>query len=140
MTKVDLNQIQPYETLGFTTVSDDAEQVVMTVPGSGNKNDKMTMFAGSQFSGLVLAGWRLVANWTQEHLQTTCPIVIKSTQTEFKRPVEKDLLCRAFLADTPSQQKNGNWKMLVRVEGLDEDGQLCVFIEGDYRVLPKRDA
>jgi thioesterase domain-containing protein len=128
------DKVEPVARLGLTVATDGLDAVAIDVPLDGNKNDKNTMFAGSQFSGMVLAGWRLASNWAVSQ-GITVPVVIKSTQMEFMRPVDTQLHCVAAVVDQPSQGKSGNWKLDIRVEARDEQGVVCAVLQGDYRVL-----
>lgn len=127
-------RVEPVARLGLSMAVDAVETVAINVPLDGNKNDKNTMFAGSQFSGMVLAGWRLASNWAVDQ-SIGVPVVIKSTQMEFMRPVDSALHCVAVLLEQPSQGKSGNWKLDIRVEARDEQGAVCAILRGDYRVL-----
>ncbi len=129
-----LNRVEPVARLGLSLEADNRDTVVIDVPLSGNKNDKETMFAGSQFSGMVLAGWKLASNWAVDK-GIQVPVVIKSTQMEFLRPVVSVLHCSAQLLADPSQGRSGNWKLDIRVEACDESGAICAVLQGDYRVL-----
>lgn len=129
-----LNRVEPVGRLGLSLKTDSQDGVVIDVPLAGNKNDKDTMFAGSQFSGMVLAGWKLASNWAVEQ-GIEVPVVIKSTHMDFLRPVETTLHCSAQLSDAPSQGRSGNWKLEIRVEACDETGAICAVLQGDYRVL-----
>lgn len=127
-------RVEPVARLGLSVADDRVDTVAIDVPLDGNKNDKNTMFAGSQFSGMVLAGWRLASNWAIAQ-GIGVPVVIKSTQMEFMRPVDSALHCVAVLVEQPSQGKSGNWKLDIRVEARDGQGTVCAILRGDYRVL-----
>lgn len=127
-------RVEPVARLGLSVADDTVDTVAINVPLDGNKNDKNTMFAGSQFSGMVLAGWRLASNWAIEQ-GIGVPVVIKSTQMEFMRPVDSELHCVAVLMEPPSQGKSGNWKLDIKVEARDDQGTVCAILRGDYRVL-----
>lgn len=129
--------IQPVESLGLSLQEDHLDRVVIQVPLEGNLNDKNTMFAGSQFSGMVLAGWRLASNWAAD-MGERFPVVIKSTQMDFSAPVIGKLNCVAKLDKPAKRRKSGNWKLKITVEARAENGEICAILRGDYRVLGNR--
>ena len=45
--------------MGLRVVAANAQGVTVQIPIEPNRNDKGTLFAGSSYSGLVLAGWML---------------------------------------------------------------------------------
>lgn len=129
-----LDGIQPVESLGIELKENHLDRVVLRVPMQGNLNDKMTMFAGSQYSGLVLAGWRLASNWAAD-MGENLPVVIKSSNIDFYKPVTEALECVASLERKPKQGNSGNWKLKVRVEAKDSKGDVLAVLIGNYRVL-----
>lgn len=132
-----LDGIQPVDSLGITLLENHLDRVVMQVPLQGNLNDKMTMFAGSQFSGMVLAGWRLASNWAAD-ADKNAPVVIKSTKMDFSLPVDGDLICIATLDKPAKAGRSGNWKLKITVEARTASGELCAVLHGDYRVLDNK--
>jgi len=129
-----LDGIQPVESLGIELKENHLDRVVLMVPLQGNLNDKMTMFAGSQFSGMVLAGWRLASNWASDMAENH-PVVIKSSNIDFFNPVKSDLECIASLERKPKQGNSGNWKLKVRVEAKNAQGEVLAVLTGNYRIL-----
>lgn len=129
-----LDGIQPVESLGIELKENHLDRVVLTVPMEGNLNDKKTMFAGSQYSGMVLAGWRLASNWAAD-MGENFPVVIKSSNIDFLKPVADDLECVASLERKPKQGNLGNWKLKIRVEAKNPKGDVLAVLTGNYRVL-----
>ena len=50
------------EHLGIRIRGETATSLTLVLPFAPNRNDKNTAFAGSLYSGLVLAGWGLLSN------------------------------------------------------------------------------
>ncbi len=129
-----LDEIEPFRTLDFSLDAADAEHVVMSVPLDGNRNDKGTMFGGSVYSAMVLAGWTLCIKQGKAAGREG-DIVIKDSSIAFLRPVTGRLSVTATAAGTPAQTRGGNLAFRVRVVADDEDGQRCAEFEGNYRLL-----
>ena len=129
-----LTGIQPAETLGIRVLENHIDRVILEMPLEGNLNDKNTMFAGSQFSAMVLAGWSLATNWAKD-MGVHAPVVIHKTEMEFSRPVVSDLICKAVLAEVGSRSRSGNYQLKIRIEATDAENEICAVLQGDYRVL-----
>jgi thioesterase domain-containing protein len=134
MTDISIDKIQPAVQLGFDLKRDDSSQVHLNVPMDGNLNDKQTMFAGSQFSGMVLAGWKLAMNWVYEQ-QIEAPVVIKNTQMDFLRPVTSTLHCHARFLSEPEIPERGNVRLAIEVVAVNEQDKPCARLTGDYRAI-----
>lgn len=129
-----IDQIQPAVQLGFDLKVDQPDEVHLNVPLPGNLNDKQTMFAGSQFSGMVLAGWKLAMNWVQSQ-GMEAPVVIKNTQMDFLRPVTSTLHCHARLLTEPELPNTGNLRLAIEVIGVNDQDKPCARLTGDYRAI-----
>lgn len=136
---MDLNEIEPFRTLDFALDAADAERVVMSVPLAGNRNDKGTMFGGSVYSAMVLAGWTLCIEQGRAAGREG-DIVIKDSSVAFLRPVTGRLSVAATPAGAPAQTRNGNLAFRIRVVADDEDGRRCAEFEGNYRLLGAKTA
>ena len=129
-----LNEIEPFRTLDFSLISADAERVVMSVPLAGNRNDKGTMFGGSVYSAMVLAGWSLCGEIGKAEGMDG-DIVIKESSIAFLRPVAGRLTVTANTDAPPVHTRNGNLAFEIRVVAEDEDGGRCAEFSGSYRLL-----
>jgi thioesterase domain-containing protein len=129
-----LDLIEPFCTLDFALDAADAERVVMSVPLAGNRNDKGTMFGGSVYSAMVLAGWTLSIELGKAAGRTG-DIVIKDSSIAFLRPVTGRLTVTATAAGAPAQTRRGNLAFRISVVAEDEQGQRCAEFEGNYRLL-----
>lgn len=129
-----LDQIEPFRTLDFSLDEAEGERVVMSVPLDGNRNDKGTMFGGSVYSAMVLAGWSLSIEQGKAAGRTG-DIVIKDSSIAFLRPVTGRLTVTATAADPPAQTRSGNLAFRISVVAEDEQGERCAEFEGNYRLL-----
>ena len=129
-----LEQIEPFRTLDFRLDSAAAERVVMSVPLAGNRNDKGTMFGGSVYSAMVLAGWLLCIEQARAQ-GGEGDIVIKDSSVAFLRPVRGRLTVSAEPRQDPARTRRGNLAFDVTVTARDEDGRRCAEFSGEYRLL-----
>jgi thioesterase domain-containing protein len=129
-----LDQIEPFRTLDFALDEAEAERVVMSVPLDGNRNDKGTMFGGSVYSAMVLAGWTLCIEQGKA-VGRDGDIVIKDSSVAFLRPVTGRLRVTATPAGAPAQTRSGHLAFRIHVVADDADGQRCAEFEGNYRLL-----
>ena len=131
-----LQQIEPFRSLDFRLESADADRVVMTVPLAGNRNDKGTMFGGSVYSAMVLAGWLLCEEQGRAG-GFEGDIVIKDSSIAFLRPVTGRLVATAAARGAPARTRNGNLALEISVVAEDESGERCAEFEGSYRLLDR---
>ena len=101
---------------------------------AGNRNDKGTMFGGSVYSAMVLAGWLLSIEQGQAAGRSG-DIVIKDSSIAFLRPVTGRLIATATPAGAPAETRHGNLAFRIRVVADDEQGERCAEFEGNYRLL-----
>lgn len=131
---MNLDRIEPLAKLGIELVDSTDDATWFRIPLSGNKNDKGTLFAGSQYSALVLAGWYHTSQWASKH-QLSERVAIKDCHVTYPKPAQSDLAVKAKFVDEPDQRLSGHWRARVIVEAMDEDGEVAGRLEGDYRVL-----
>lgn len=129
-----LDQIEPLAALGIELVASAAEQTQFRIPLIGNRNDKGTLFAGSQYSALVLAGWYHSGVWAEQH-QLGDTVAIRDCQVRYPKPATSDLSVIARFEAEPDQRPSGHWRARVRVEARDQSGELVAELLGDYRIL-----
>lgn len=129
-----LAQIEPLKALGIELIGADEAQTRFRIPLVGNRNDKGSLFAGSQYSALVLAGWYHSGAWAERHgLGET--VAIRDCQVRYPKPALSDVTVTARFEAEPDQRPSGHWRARVVVEALDEEGTLVAELKGDYRVL-----
>ncbi len=132
---IELDKIEPLKALGIEFVRSDDEGAEFVIPLVGNRNDKGTLFAGSQYSALVLCGWYLASEYTDKH-HAGFKVAIKNSDVSFPLPATSDLRVIAQFVQAPDERPNGNIRMLVNVRAIDSDGQTVSSISGDYRAFP----
>ena len=129
-----LDQIEPLSALGIELISSDADQTQFRIPLHGNRNDKGTLFAGSQYSALVLSGWYHSGAWAERH-ELGDTVAIRDCQVRYPKPATSDLTVVAQFEAEPDQRPSGHWRARVRVEARDDAGELVAELIGDYRIL-----
>ena len=129
-----LEKIEPYHSLAFRETDSTARKVVIEVPLVGNRNDKGTMFGGSVYSAMVLAGWKLCVEQAAA-LGLEGEIVIRDSRIAFLQPVCSDLKAVAVVQGKPSETRRGNYAFDITVNAMDADGSRCAEFEGSYRLL-----
>ena len=131
---MNLDAIEPLAKLGIECVTRDAERAEFFIPLIGNRNDKGTLFAGSQYSALVLAGWYHASQWAVAH-ELPDKVAIKDCQVSYPKPALSDLRVVARFEVEPDRRPSGHWRAMVRVEAFDDSDDVVARLTGDYRIL-----
>ena len=134
---MELEKIEPFHTLGFRKEQVSAERVTISVPLTGNRNDKGTMFGGSVYSAMVLAGWKLCVEQARS-LQLSGDVVVRDSSISFLRPMKTDLVATAVARSTPEKTARGNYAFDISVSASDDDGKTCAEFSGSYRLVSKK--
>ena len=133
---MELEEIEPFHTLGFRKEKVGDECVEISVPLPGNRNDKGTMFGGSVYSAMVLAGWKLCVEQARS-LDLTGDIVIRSSSISFLRPMKSELRAKAIARSEPRKTARCNYAFDVLVSATNTDGKTCAEFKGSYRLILK---
>ena len=131
-----LDAIEPYATLAFSEDHGGPDSVSIRVPLAGNRNDKGTLFGGSMYSGMLLAGWRLCGLHAAEN-GNSGDIYVKDSAVQFLRPILSDMTAVATLAEPPRTTARGNVAYEIQIEALDTGGKLCGRATASFRLLPR---
>lgn len=131
-----LDAIEPFVSLGFSEEHGRPDEVSILVPLTGNRNDKGTLFGGSMFSGMLLAGWRLCGLHAGQ-TGGSGDIYVKDSAVRFLRPILSDMTAVARLAETPKTTRRGNVAYEVEIEAVDSGGRLCGRATASFRLLPR---
>ncbi|WP_320824223.1 YiiD C-terminal domain-containing protein [Reinekea sp.] len=131
---MNLQAIEPLKPLGIKLLHCTETEAVFSLPLVGNRNDKATVFAGSQYSVLVLAGWYLTSTWSTGQ-QLGSKVAIKDSQVQYPKAAWSDLRIVARFVSPPDRRPSGHWRALLSVEARDELGELVSQFSGDYRIL-----
>jgi len=107
--------------LQFTLQSFEDNSITLTAPFEKNRNDKNTVFAGSQASLALLAGWSL-ATLSFNHCGVTS-VAAMQTEMSYLKPIRADVLVKAVFAEEANIEacenildKKGRAKISVLVE------------------------
>lgn len=133
-----LDAIEPFVSLGMTETDATPEQVVLEIPLAGNRNDKGTLFGGSMFSAMLLAGWRLCL-LNADRLGASGETYVKDSAVRFLRPIRSDMRAVARLVRPPYETNRGNLAFDVEVDAVDGAGNLCGRAEAGFRMLRSKD-
>ena len=131
---MNLDAIEPLHALGIKLLTQSDASAEFCVPLHGNKNDKGTLFAGSQYSGLVICGWYLAGHWASRH-QLGEKVAIKDCHVTYPLPALTDLTVTATFQEPPDQRPSGHYRALIVVEAKDTEGNVTSVLRGDYRIL-----
>ena len=129
-----LDAIEPFCSLAMREVHCSPDRVAISVPLAGNRNDKGTLFGGSMYSAMVLAGWRL-SNLSADQLGRSGDVYVKDSSIEFLRPIRSDMQAVATLGSPPAETRTGNLAFEVMIEAVDEDGVTCGRATASFRLL-----
>lgn len=129
-----LEQIEPLHKLGIELKECDGTSAEFFIPLDGNKNDKGSLFAGSQYSVLVLCGWYLTSDWASNN-DLGERVAIKDSHTQYLRAALSDLNVISRFDAMPDKRQSGHWRACVTVQAKDADGHLVSQLTGDYRIL-----
>ena len=117
------------DAMGLQVLSADERQVTVRIPIAPNKNDKGTLFAGSSYSGLVLAGWTLAMNRARASGFRNPWTAVFDAHVHYAKPIVEDVVAVATFLEEPNLVPGArNWaKIAVSVEGK-------LAFEGTYAV------
>lgn len=126
------SQIPIAAAMGLSIVTSGDASVTMRIPLSGNANDKGTLFAGSSYSALVLAGWMLAMNHARTSGFANPWAAIVDAHVHYAKPMREDLVVTAVFAEPPNLVPGArNWAK-IRVTAAD-----AILFDGTYAVGEK---
>lgn len=132
-----LEAIEPFVSLGMAEAAAGPDEVALDVPLDGNRNDKGTLFGGSMYSAMLLAGWRL-CGLQAARMGDSGDTYVKSSSVEFLRPILSDMRAVARLAGPPYRTPRGNLAFDVDIDALDAGNRLCGRARASFRMLGKK--
>jgi thioesterase domain-containing protein len=106
-----LGRIEPARALGLAVAAAGREQVVLTAPLAGNRNDKGSAFAGSLLSAAALAGWALVSCVCADE-SIDAEVALQGAAARFLAPARLDFRAEARAPEAAALAKLK--KMLAR--------------------------
>jgi thioesterase domain-containing protein len=127
-----LTTIEPYSSLNMKLEEkSENDSITMSIPLKGNLNDKKTMFAGSIYSVMVLAGWALAFK-SFNVIKNDYDVVIKDSSVQYRLPVKSDAEVVAIIREPLKEIKNDNKSILISVSLYDAGGTVCAGFTGEY--------
>jgi hypothetical protein len=136
---MNLDEIEPLAALGIHWIGGNAQANRFCIPLKGNRNDKGTLFAGSQYSALVIAGWYHTSQWAHRE-DLSEQVAIKDSHVSYSRAARSDLIVEARFQSPPDLRLSGHWRARVEVIARDDDSDIVATLTGDYRVLMSADS
>jgi thioesterase domain-containing protein len=127
-------RIEPLASLGIEWLDSSDEATRCRIPLAGNRNDKGTFFAGSQYSALVLAGWYHAALWARAQ-GLGDKVAIKEGSVRYPKAAMTDLTVTARFQQPPDLRPSGHWRARVESVAVDATGDLAAVLISDYRIL-----
>ena len=126
--------------LGITVSALDADQLVLVMPLSPNRNHKGTVFAGSLAALATLTGWSTV--WLMLRAAgVEAHVVIQDSQIRYLAPTRSDVTARtAFPDETTWQrvltglQRRGKSRLTLSAELRDDTDAVVATFSGRYVV------
>lgn len=128
--------IEPAAQLGMVLLECGPERAVVSIPPTGNRNDKGTLFAGSIFAVMVLCGWVLASHHAQA-LPGVHDVVIRDAHIDYLSPVRTLARATARLSAPPRMQPNTHVAFDIEVTLQAADEGVRAKLSGRYIALPK---
>lgn len=134
------NEIPLTKLMELSIVSYDKNKLITKAPLNININDKGTAFGGSLSTMTTISAWSVALLLSKELGVDNSNIVIINCETNFKRPVTKDIICETVVPSKDEIQilkeklhlkNSGSIKISSQIV---EDNNVCVVFNGTYVV------
>jgi hypothetical protein len=107
------------------------------IPLEYNCNDKGSLFAGSIYSGAVMAAYRKA-----EDLFVACglkgALVAREASIRYLKQILEDGMAVASVDEIPSRKTNGNYSLNVKVAVNNSEGIVCAEMDAGFVLLAPR--
>ena len=107
------------------------------IPLEQNSNDKGCLFAGSIYSGAILAAYRAAERLFAER-GLAGELVAKTASANYLKRIVSDGTAVATACGEPVCKPNGNHTLTVTVSVSDSDGAVCAEFTGQFVLLKAR--
>lgn len=138
-------QIPMTKMMDLQIIQLDQDKLITKVPLDININDKGTAFGGSLSTMTIISSWCIAFLISKKFNIEKSNIVIKSNETQFKRPVTKDIICTTYmptrdeLNELENKLNNKNSGSIKIYSQINENEKLCVDFEGIYVIAKLED-
>ena len=109
----------------------------IAIPLEQNRNDKGCLFAGSIYSGAIIAAYRAAERCFAEH-GLSGALVAKTAAVSYLKSIVSDGLAVATACGEPLLKPNGNHALTVTVAVRDALGMPCAEIKAELILLKDR--
>jgi len=107
------------------------------IPLEYNRNDKGSLFAGSIYSGAVMAGYRKAEQLCADH-GLAGDLVAKEARIRYFKAILSDGLAVATASDNePVLKPNGNYSLNVTVTVNNADSIACAALDAEYILMQR---
>ena len=113
------------------------EGSVIRIPLKYNLNDKGCLFAGSIYSGAILAAYRGAERLFAER-KLAGDLVAKAASINYLKRIESDGRAVATAQGEPLLKPNGNHTLTIRVDVLDAENVRCAELTVEMVLLKTR--
>jgi len=113
------------------------EGAEIRIPLEQNSNDKGCLFAGSIFSGAILAAYRAAERLFAER-GLAGALVAKTASVNYIKGIVSDGSAGATACGEPVCKPNGNHALTVTVTVSDSDNVACAEFTGEFVLLKAR--
>lgn len=116
-------------------LSEEGGQVA--IPLEQNSNDKGCLFAGSIYSGAIIAAYRAAERCFAEHGLVGAQVA-KTVSIGYLKSIISDGRAVATSCGAPLLKPNGNHALTVTVAVNNEEGTLCAEVQAEMILLKDR--
>jgi len=109
----------------------------VAIPLEQNSNDKGCLFAGSIYSGAIIAAYRAAEQCFAEH-GLAGALVAKTASIRYLKSIVSDGRAAATASGEPLLKPNGNHALTVAVAVLDEHGTPCAEVQAEMILMKER--
>ena len=113
------------------------EGTLVRIPLERNINDKGCLFAGSIYTGAILAGYR-AAERLFAGRGLTGELVAKSASVSYLKRIQSDGFAEVAACGEPVCKANGNQVLAVTVSVLDSERSRCAEFVAEFVLMKKR--
>ena len=109
----------------------------IAIPLEQNRNDKGCLFAGSIYSGAIIAAYRAAERCFAER-GLTGALVAKTASISYLKSIVSDGRAVATACGEPLLKPNGNHALTVTAAVRDDQGMPCAAVQAEFILMRER--